>query len=269
MATPRFYWYPDASGSLEVLDLGEELSDLQEIPLADADDSYGRDGQFYRLFHASRLRVRIVLERFGPSAVSALERDLQTLQAHLDRGYSVGFSLDHDKTWAASVTTTPSRGDVTIYTGGNAFSAWNSAGSPAEDDEMVLESAPPESLREYFKCGALATTPPTDIARAGGLLYSYQSSAVVRWRDFYPKLRRPKDLLGRPIVTHEHRKAFTLDLTLEYSVQGVLDLWSEELGTAGGVLPLRDAGAPQYGSVAGFSLDQLVSSGLIKADWWR
>lgn len=249
MATPRFYWYPVATGPLQVLDLGETLSDLQEFPLADVDDDYDGSGSPVRVHHADVFRVRIVLERFGSPGVDAVERELQALQSHLNRGGFVGFSRDHAKTWASSAGSYPSQGDRTLYTASNGFAAWSASGAPAEDDEIVVESEHPDSRRELVLCDALTLSPPINLPiQSPGVVFDYAAPVLVRWRDFYPVLWLPKNSLSRPIVTHDHRRNWTLDLTLEYCPSAVLDLfeggsgYSEvsplvgpTLGTGGGV----------------------------------
>lgn len=226
MATPRFYWYPVATGPLQVLDLGETLSDLQEFPLADIDDEYDGSGGPVRVHHADVFRLRIVLERFGDPGVDARERDLQALQSHLNRGGFVGFSRDHAKTWASSVGSYPSQGDRTLYTASNGFAAWSASGTPAEDDEIVVESEHPDSRRELVLCDALTLSPPINLPiQSPGVVFDYAAPTLVRWRDFYPVLWLPKNSLSKPVVTHDRRRNWTLDLTLEYCPSVVLDLF--------------------------------------------
>lgn len=225
MATPRIYWYPDPTGYLHSIDFGEGLSDLQETPLATVEDAYPGDGTPYRAHHMASFQVRIVLERFGAPGGASLERELSSLQSHLDRGGMIGFSRDHAKTWAGLAVVGPSQGDQIVNTGGNGFGAWSSAGSPAAGDEMVIESGAPEWQRELQLCDTLAATPPTTIPTADKFRYTYGGPVICRWRDFYPLLFRPKDQLGRAIVSHDHRRNYTLDITLEYPLAAVQALW--------------------------------------------
>ena len=154
MATPRLYYYPDPDGSLETIDFGEGLSDLQELPSADVADAYNGAGVGYRSLLASTLRLRIVLERFGSVGTSSLERKLMSLQAHLAKGGLVGFSRDHAKTWAGKAQR-PTRGDTVIYTNGNGFTAWSSSGNIVQNDEVVLETPHPDAYREVALVGAV------------------------------------------------------------------------------------------------------------------
>lgn len=279
MGTPRIYWYPDPAGSLETLDFGEGLSDLQELPGALVEDAYTGDGYPFRSFLQGNFRIRIILERFGSPGTSSLERKFSSLQAHLDRGGFIGFSRDHAKTWASLAAPGPVRGDTTVYTGtGNGFTAWSSSGTPAEGDELVIESGAPEFQREIAVCAALTVTPAVHLPLSAGCIYTYNQGVIARWRDFYPVLFRPKDQVGRPIVTPDHRRNWTLDLTLEYPLAAVLSLWSGEewayarsnslqLPAGSGPIPFRDDSAvsPNLGS----SLEELLQRAPTAASWRR
>ena len=77
MSDPRFYWSPDPDGSLEVIDLGEGLTDFQELPaLVRRDDSYTGSMLPSCSFQGGSRLYRITLERFGTAGSSALERKL-------------------------------------------------------------------------------------------------------------------------------------------------------------------------------------------------
>lgn len=249
MGDPRFYYYPDAAGSLESVDFAMALSDIQETHLANVEDAYTGDYVAYRSFLGATMRVRIVLERFGTRGADTLERDAQSLVTHLQRGGAVGFSRDHAKTWASVTSTGPTRGDTVLYTsGGNGFTAWSLSGTPAVGDEVAIETPPADYIREIRTVGALTVTPPVHLPLAAGCRYTYSGPAVVRWRDFYPVLRMPRDLVGRTFITHDHRRNFTLDVTLEYNPAEVLALYGTrgsryDATYAGALGRIRDMGA--------------------------
>jgi hypothetical protein len=266
VADPRFYLYPDPSGSLEEIDLGEGLSDIQESPVARVEDAYAGDYVPSRSFLGGALRVRIVLERFGTRGSDDLEMHLQSMVTHLQRGGFVGFSRDHAKTWAGVTSSPPTRGDTTLYTsGGNGFTAWAPAGAVAANDEIAIETPPADYVRELRRCGALTVSPPIHLPLASGCRYTFSSSAVVRWRDFYPVLWMPQDQVGRPFITSDHRRNFTLDLTLEYNPAAVLSLWGEYRAAGSSSLGrVRDSSPPSLrgtGAERGFggnSLEDLL-----------
>lgn len=234
MSTARMYWYPDPVGSLETTDIGDLLSDLQEPDLAIVEDTYAGDGTPYRQHLATTKRVRMIFERFGAPGGNGLERSLKSMEAHLFKGGFFGISADHAKSWAGIATAQPSRGDTVVYTGaggGNGFTAWSAAAEPAAGDEIVIESAHPDALREVAVCGAVTWHPPLDLPIAApGCLYTYASNVIARWRDFYPVCFLPKDQVGKPIVYGDHRRNFTLDITFEYCLATTLALWDEEAG---------------------------------------
>jgi hypothetical protein len=273
MASPRLYFYPDSAGSLETIDLVEALSDLQETHAADVEDAYTGSGTLYRSFSGASMRVRIVLERFGTRGADSVERDLQSLVTHLQRGGAVGFARDHAKAWCGVTASAPTRGDVTLYTNGSGFTSWSASAAPVAGDEIAIETPSPDYIRELRTCGTLTVSPPVNLPLASGVRYTYSDSAVVRHRDFYPVLRLPRDLVSRTWINHDHRRNFTLDLTLEYSPADVLALWGVRTGGyrmygAGSVGSLRSYAAPglrgagALRAAGGASMDELLSGAL-------
>ena len=228
--TPVFYWYPVSGGTLEKTDFGEALADVQETPNGRGVDAYTGALVGYRSFMGATKRVRIVLERFGSPGTAALEQKFQTLESHLQKGGLVSFSRNDSKTWASKASGTPVRGDTILYcAAGNYFTAFSAAGNLAQYDEAVLESAHPESQREVFPVGVGGGTPRTQVSTPG-VVYTYTGYPIVRWRDFYPYCWLPADQLGRSFLTHDHRRNFTLDITLEYSPGMALANWPADPG---------------------------------------
>lgn len=224
MGTPHIYWYPNEGGPVRKLNLAEHLSDLQEVPSADVQDDYDGAGRLVRVHHQDILRVRLVLERFGDPGEDSRERELQAIHSHLLRGNAIALSRDSAKTWAAMTSSTPSEGDGIIYTPGNGFSVWTlGTASLAAGDEVVIESEWPDSRREIAVVSSLAGG--VQVVLEDGCIYEYSDAALIRWRDFYPVLRLPRDQIGRAIVPHDHRINWTLDVELEYCVAEVIDLY--------------------------------------------
>ena len=225
MSTPRFYYYPDPSGSLEALDLGEEVTTIQETPLMQAEDAYGGDGKFFRSVLLTGYRVRITLERFGQPGTSSLERDLMTMQSHLQRGGLVGFSRDHAKTWGTLAASPCMRGDTILYHSGQGFAPWSPSAALAADDELIVEDT--AGQRDYtYLLGAPNTNA---LPLASGLKHSYGSTTpLLRWRDFYPVLYLPSSQLGRSFMSHDGRRTWTMDLTLEYGLGDAIALWGQD-----------------------------------------
>ena len=217
MGNPTIYWYPDAEGSLEVIDFGEALSDLQITEIRDASDAYSRSGRLYRTLGASRLQIRIILETFTNEA---LRRDLESLSSHLKAGHPVGFSLDHAKSWAGFIDSSarePSRGSTVLKTKGNRFTRWSGSAALDSGDEVVIASAPLEGLKENRALsGALAASATSVNITSDPIVYTYRAATpIVRHRDFYPCLVLPDRNVADAIVETNHRISYTLDLTLD------------------------------------------------------
>ena len=229
MGFPRIYWYPDVSGTLEVIDFGEGLSDIQELDSGAAEDAMDGVGLPYRNFAGAALRFRVYLERFGPLASSPLERALTSLQRHLYRGGLVGVTRDSARAWASVPGSNPARGDTLLYTGGgNSFSAWEPTATLLEDDEISIENLHPEAYREIQVVDTPPWTPILHVPIQGSVLYTYGSRPVVRWRHFFPVCFLPQDQLQRPIVTNDHQRNFTLDMELLYIPSAVLAIHEQE-----------------------------------------
>lgn len=234
MSTPCFYLYPSPTGTLAIVNCLEGLTDIQETPPADVEDAYTGNYTPYRSFLGGSYRVRIILERFGTFGSSSVERRLRNMESHLQRGGLVGFSRDHAKTWASKTNSNVTRADTVVYNSGNAFATWSNV-YYATGDEMVIEVPPAEHKREFFVSDTVGATPIDVPIPTPGAFYSYSQAAVIRWRDFYPVMWLPKDQVSKPLVTHDHRRTFTLDVTLEYNPAVVLALWGEAAPSLRGI----------------------------------
>ena len=243
MGNPAIYYYPDPEGSLEVLDFGEPLSDLQITQVREVADSYSRGGSFYRTTGASRLQIRIILENFTSAP---LVRQFESLSAHLERGGAIGFALDPDKAWGSfnsAVYTTPIRGIKSLYTTGQEWSAWSSSASMATNDVVSISEPPPAGSRELCQLSGPVASGGNTVSFTGEpLRYGYESDVVlVRSRDFYPAMTMPASSVGVPILETNHRISYTLDLTLEED-------WGTLVALAQTSAQLRDAsGLPSSG----------------------
>lgn len=229
MSTPRIYWYPVEGGPLQVIDFGEGLQTLDELDSAEAEDVEDGEGIPNRNFLGATLRFRVMLERFGDGGQDARERRFVSLQRHLYRGGYVGFSANHNKSWASiTAGSTPGQGDLLLYTGGNGFAAWSPSGTVAQGDEISVENVHPEAFREIVTCGALTLSPPVNLPLGEPITYEYSSAVVARWRDFYPVCYLPNDQLRKPIITGDYRRNWTFDVELVYLPAAVIRLWDPD-----------------------------------------
>jgi hypothetical protein len=217
MANPRFYWHPSSTGTLEYIDLGENIRDIQEDPEERLVGAESLDGRVHTTFFGSRLRVRIIHERFTSASVA---RKLMSMQAHLAKGGTVGFARDPDKAWAGYSRTNRPRGTTSIVTEGNTWS-YNTSAALANGDEVCISSGAPECHREWTTVAAAVTGTRVTLA-SPGLLHDYANGwAFIRHRDFFPALCVPAGQSLGAIVTHEKRLAYTLDLTLVENVAAI------------------------------------------------
>lgn len=217
MANPAFYYYPDGSGSLEIVDLGEGLSNIEELPGVLVEDAVALDGTPYRMVLGPAHSVRIELSRFGSPGANSLERKLQALVSHLRRGGMCGVTRDTARVFAGSAAAGWKRGNSTIATYGNEFTAWSASGAVASGDEVAVEAAPPGGLYEVRLVSALISAHTINFS-GETLAYSYDgsTSAWARWRDFWPVCYLPASEVGRMLITHDRRLNYSLDLPLVY-----------------------------------------------------
>jgi hypothetical protein len=221
VGNPTIYYYPDETGTLETIDFGENLSDLQITQRRDVTDGFSRAGAFTRTTGRSYLEIRIVLENF--TSVS-LARSFDSLSAHLERGNPIGFALDSAKAWAGFVRGSsgssgyysPDRGQQRAVTTGNLFKSWSSSATIQSGDEIVVSSASPSGLRETkITSGVTSSTGKIVFFSSDSLVYTHRNAPImVRSRDFYPALVMPQERVNEPIVESNHRISYTLDLTL-------------------------------------------------------
>lgn len=264
---PAVFWYPDDAGTLEVLDFGRGLSALYELPDADASDAFGGGGEHYRSFRRGILRVRVTMERISAldSTGQQLVRKIKSLQAHLDKGLPIGLTRRRDKAWAGKTHAAIQRGWSSVHVpGGNAFSAWYSSAALAASDEIVMESANPEALREYNKVSSIVTSGTnTQVNLDNTAVYTLaEDPVVVRYQDFWPVCFLPEDQLGRGIIHPDggRRLTYTMDLTLEYDGAGVASAMKDR------VSPWPLTGNAVTGREGKFSLQRLLGS---DAPGWR
>lgn len=220
MGTPRIYYHPDDTGTLETVNLGEVLSDLIDDQEVIGGQSTGDGGVLQRTVDGTFWRVRVLLSRFGSApGNNELERQLQSFTNHAQRGGPFVFSRDHDKTYAVKLASAPSRGATSLTaTSVNGLYNLNSSAGVSTGDELVIESAGREDRRE-IKTGGNSTT---TITLGSGLDYSYTQTTFVRWRDCYPVCFLED---AGAIVRSDRRRNWTLDMTFTYSASAAVRLF--------------------------------------------
>ena len=152
MGYPFFSWYPlhSMSPRIEIINFGEDLSDLQVTPKRDVVDSFSLMGGRSRELLRPWVEVRVVLDRFTDRK---LFRQLSAMINHLERGGSVAFGNDHQKIWMAR-TERISQGATSVLHGANVGGGYYDGSTPvlstlSSPDEIVIETGAPLAKREY------------------------------------------------------------------------------------------------------------------------
>ena len=231
MGNPAFYYYPDATGTLEVIDLGTlRLSDMTVGQIRDVADAVSRAGGTLRDSGGMRHMVRIVADRFSDPV---LVRTLRNMSAHLERGGWVGFTRDTARTWGAFIDTAATpvvRGATTLsIPAGNAWAGWASVDPPLTSD-IALHSGHPESFYEEHTLSAWGLGGAHITLGESAVYTMEQAPVLVRWLDFFPCLKLPEQqvaaLAQAPIVISHRRLNHTLDLTLVEDWETIAELAS-------------------------------------------
>ena len=215
MGNAKIWYWPDPVGTVEEIDLGEGLSDLQFETQVNQSVSEGITGRQSTMQYGSRAIVRVINDRFTSAS---LARSLLALRDHLRRGGLCTVAEDSAQAWAAFATVVPNRGAVTLPTHP---APWPVVSAPAIDSggEIEVLSSQPLGVRELTTLtGAISGNAANTITFAA-LRFPYRDLAVgwvlLRHRGFWPILRLPIDGRNQPIVVDDHRLNYTLDVTLE------------------------------------------------------
>ena len=216
MGSPTFYWYPHPdSTSLQTLSLGEGLGELFTDWQIVASDGEGIDGAIFRSVGLYRQIVTIQRDRM--TGGESLGHKLASIQNHLDRGYSVGFSADADKAWFAPVNLGPISGDTSIDVGGNPFKSIVGNNTPANDDYIAIETGSPGTVHEIVQksSGTIGATTGGTMIIANGCAFTYtNTTAYARWYRYWPLLKRPASEIGTNMVSNEHGLLWSLSVRL-------------------------------------------------------
>lgn len=267
MGSPTVYFYPDASGSLQKLAFPAALTTLQVVTPDEAAEAVTAGGSAVTYYIGPREQVRIVLERYGALGTTQMEREMVLLENHLRRGGRIGFAADASRAWAGLAMASVARGDTSIQTGGNGYSAWEPLATLSAGDVVIIESAAPDYRRECQQISGYSATGTVTCAVDA----TYAGAPIVRHRDFWPVLRLAASE-RRPIVTHDGRRTWTVDMTLEYAVEEHAALWAAaatpsllggggvtlEPGSVSGPLALADETAPANSTL--WTLDSVLVS---------
>lgn len=215
MGSSKIYWFPTSTAvaGRQEIDFGETISDLQISPYRVVSDAVSIGGRFARVARRSGMRVRIVHERFTDTA---LAEKLYSLQSHLEAGGAISFAVDSTNAYASFIA-----GDGVTFSGSTPtytmepelFSSYG-GGNPATNDVLHAESFGANPRREEVQVHTYQAALNLLTLKAD-LKYDHAAPVMIRHRDFFPALFWPQDQTQTPILSHDHRISYTLDMTLE------------------------------------------------------
>ncbi len=226
MGNAKFWFHPHPaksanSGQLISIDMGEALGELSSSIFHDVVDGIGYSGGVRRSVARGGEIVTIQRDRMRLS--EDLAHQFDALQNQLDRGFSVSFSADADKCWSGFCARSPEQGDRIISVNSDTFrNMTGNTYTPVGGDYLVLETGSPKYVRETVKVRSSSTTVTTggsiDINYGGytdKVVFSYANRpAFLRWYRWWPVLKRAQSEVGKPIITNEGGRLWSLNVTL-------------------------------------------------------
>lgn len=218
MGNAKFYYYPEPNGShLVTIDIGEALGEMFSDMIVDAVDGVSLTGSISR--SVGRMTEIVTIQRDRMILGEDLAYQFEALQNHLDRGFSVGFTADEDKSYCFPLKGTHTSGTFRLNCGRHPFLNMLGTGanpSPGVGEYLVVETSSPNQIREKVK-----VDDNSSISSLGGfftiekrLNFEYTRPAFARWYRFYPVLKRPSSDVGQSIITNEQGRLFSLSLRL-------------------------------------------------------
>ena len=257
-----FWYWPEADGPCRMVDAGQRVSRIQEIPTETAVEVRAADDTRFFYGATSGLRVRIVHQfSVRTTAGAALARQLHALETHLRHGGWCAMAGEQGKAWASWVgyrtggsfgRVAAARSKVVLPHTGNFWSRIAPTAALAAGDEVVIEEArPPAPRRQQSVCYDISAT-EVELLDTEPLVFDYEW-AFLRHRDFYPALYLPQD--GEFTVSNDARivASLTMELQVDYAAM-------EEFGRVaeGRPLPLRGLTTEGPGSL---SIEEILRRG--------
>lgn len=216
MGNAAFYFYPRPAGNkLVTIDLGSALGQMYSDFEWQSSTGVTLNGKMQRVNGMTRELITISRDRMAGGEETA--HKLLAMQNHLDRGYSVAFTADTDKTWFAPIRKSPVGGDETVEVYANPFHQLFGTQIPSANDYVAIETMGPGMLQEIKKLSNVSSLTST----AGGdfdcnaINFTYeQKLSFARWYRCFVGLKRPQADVGKAIVTNESGILWSLQLTL-------------------------------------------------------
>lgn len=210
MGNAYAWWYPQEGGTVEAIDLGGPLSDLDDHPAPTQVGARSVSGHEFSIQTLSDTVVRVSLEDFDDHA---LYRKLKALEGHLFRGGTFALAADVDKAVAGYLVASPTRGATSLVLGDTPWSTLAPSAVLAANDEVVVETGQPMPRSEI----ALVSGVSGSTITTGALVHDLidEPWVLLRHQGFYPGLRLPMAARGRQILSTKRRVVHTFSATFE------------------------------------------------------
>lgn len=262
----KFFYYPQPNGTfLRVIDLGEDLGELFSDFDVDAQDGVSYRGGIFRSVGRTGEIVNIQRDRLLLG--EDLARKFVALQNHLDRGFSVGFTADDSKAWAAPLRFEPVGNTTALSCFPNPFRNAVGTNTIGANDYIVLETRPPAMLHEVAKVDSvsLSSAGGGSITLDSGVDFHYQGGGPVfaRYYRYWPILKRPAADVGQNIITNEGGRLFSLSLRLVPDYQTLFKFHprTNNSGIIGNVLGTVNTKADSDNPGGGYDRPDIVDGG--------
>lgn len=216
------FWYAhhdDGLPQLVTVDLGETISDLPEEPTIEELGSVAESLTGRRTHVAYRRRARLTLRHEFNSATTWAK--LHTMCSHLQRGYPVGFAVEHTTAVAGHTLDVIQHATTTFeYLNHWLITAYGLEITAAMTSSSVVKIR--TFSPEYRELTATVTSShgPTVLGAAEVVLASaaqqrFEEGAFIREEGFFPLLYLDPAAVGRTLIRSENaRRSWVLELPL-------------------------------------------------------
>lgn len=222
----KLWYYPAEGGFLEEIDFGETLSDWQETPRHLVQTSNTDDNEPNVVRTGMVMEFTVVNERISDEDLIA---KLQTFETHAQKGKPFSIAAYADKSWAGySSLVSIEPGTTTLDHGGNLFTAYDGVATLAANDWMYINSMSPEANFEKIKITSAGTK--TYLCNSGTKLRHKMGPVLMHSKWFYPFVYLAPSQYGRPIITSDHHRTWTLQMTCWTSPAAARALWIADGG---------------------------------------
>ncbi len=231
MGNAKFWFYPEPDGRhLVEIDMGEALGELSSRFFHDAVDAITYSGGISR--SVGRGGEIITIQRDRMQMGEELANKFDAMQNHLDRGFSVAFTSDSAKAWAASCQTSPQAGSINLLLKNNPFEALTGTSTtPTTNDYVVLETGSPAYTREVVEVASATLTSASggNITTQNRINFDYNTrQTFARYYRFWPILKRAQSEVGQAIITNEGGRLWSLNITLVPDYQALFAFFNGE-----------------------------------------